>query len=225
MIKYHSGGDEILKDVRSSYRESSFLQRRLMSGKIQNSMFLQFLKHPFSTGAVCASSPSLCGEMVGCPCFRNARTIAELGPGTGAVTECILSALPAGADFFAVELNENLVQQLQKRFPGLAVYNESAENLRQILSGRGVESLDAVISSLPWTIFPGELQERLLDAIWDVMSDNGLFVTYMYVQGAIMPSGIQFRRRLAKKFGNVKRSSIIWKNMPPAFVYRCNKIR
>ena len=73
-----------------------------MSGKIQNSMFLQFLKHPFSTGAVCASSPSLCGEMVGCPCFRNARSIAELGPGTGAVTECILSALPAGADFFAV---------------------------------------------------------------------------------------------------------------------------
>lgn len=194
-----------------------------MSGKIQDSMFVQFLKHPFSTGAVCASSSSLCGEMVGCPCFRKAGTIAELGPGTGAVTECILSALPEGADFFAVELNSNLIPQLNKRFPGLAIYNESAENLRRIMTGRNIESLDAVISSLPWAIFPGDLQERLLNVIWDVMSEGGLFVTYAYVQGSFLPSGVRFRRRLEKKFGNLERSSIIWKNMPPAFVYRCRK--
>lgn len=188
-------------------------------------MFMQFLRHPIATGAVCASSSALCGKMVGCPCFQKASTIAELGPGTGAVTECILSALPDGADFFAVELNKNLIPSLNKRFPELTIYNESAENLRQIMLERDIESLDAVISSLPWAIFPHELQTKLLDVIWDVMSDDGLFVTYAYLQGAIMPSGIRFRRRLEEKFGNLERSSIVWKNLPPAYVYRCRKTR
>ncbi|MBR2425680.1 MAG: hypothetical protein IKB16_02960 [Lentisphaeria bacterium] len=194
-----------------------------MERKLQQSLFLQFLKHPFSTGAVCASSPALCREMIGCSSFRNASTFAELGPGTGAVTACILANLPSGADFFSVELNKDVISLLQKRFPGLAIYNESAENLRRIMSERSIRSLDMVISSLPWTIFPGDLQERLLDEILSAMSDDGMFVTYTYVTGAFMPAGIRFHACLKRKFGRVERSSVIWKNMPPAFVYRCRK--
>lgn len=194
-----------------------------MNSKLQHSMFIQFLKHPFSTGAVCASSSALCGKMIGCPCFREAKTIAELGAGTGAVTACILSSLPQGTDFFTVELNPEVIPLLEKRFPGLAIYNESAEHLRRILDERNIKSLDMVISSLPWAIFPEDLQERLLDVILDVMSDDGLFVTYAYVVGALMPAGLRFRKCLKKKFGTVEQSSIIWQNMPPAFVYRCRK--
>ena len=192
-----------------------------MNSKLQHSMFIQFLKHPFSTGAVCASSSALCGKMIGCPCFREAKTIAELGAGTGAVTACILSSLPQGVDFFTVELNPEVIPLLEKRFPGLAIYNESAEHLRRILDERNIKSLDMVISSLPWAIFPDQLQRDILSGVCHALRPGGSFLTFAYLQGVCLPAGRRFRNLLQSSFSRVENSSVVWRNLPPAFIYRC----
>ncbi len=193
-----------------------------MIGKIQHSIFMQFLRHPFSTGAVCPSSCCLCKALTACVGLENAKTVAELGPGTGAVTRQILVSLPQDADFFSVELNKNLIPALVKEFPGVSFYNEDARNLRSIMDRRNISSLDAVISSLPWSIFPEELQLSLLDTIHDTLSDNGCFTTFLYVQGTFLPAGRRFLRHLGERF-EVSRCRTVWRNMPPAYIYCCRK--
>ena len=44
-----------------------------------------------------------------------------------------------------------------------------------------------------------------------------------YLQGLMFPNGQRFRRLLGEVFRGVEISPVVWKNIPPAFVYRCRK--
>jgi phospholipid N-methyltransferase len=55
------------------------------------------------------------------------------------------------------------------------------------------------------------------------MKDGGKFATFAYLQGLIMPAGIRFRKQLETQFSKVEISKVVWKNLPPAIVYRCQK--
>ena len=70
-------------------------------------------------------------------------------------------------------------------------------------------------------MFPDDLQERILDAMIRVMPPGGVFVTFAYLQGLMLPAGRRFRRNLKRRFSNVETSDVIWLNLPPAVVYRC----
>ena len=192
---------------------------------MSTSLFLNFLRHPTQVGAVCPSSRALsCAitDFAGIGQFP--QTVVELGPGTGVFTREILQRQKScGGRFLALEINGDLCRNLRQTLPELELYQEDAARLPLLLQEKGLEYADVVVAGLPWAIFPEDLQERLLDVILDVMSDDGLFVTYAYVVGALMPAGLRFRKCLKKKFGIVEQSSIIWQNMPPAFVYRCRK--
>ena len=88
---------------------------------------------------------------------------------------------------------------------------------------RGIERCDTVISGLPWAIFPAALQMSILEEVNMSLKPGGRFCTFAYLQGLLMPAGQRFRSLLEKTFKNVERSPIVWKNLPPAFVYRCEK--
>jgi hypothetical protein len=45
----------------------------------------------------------------------------------------------------------------------------------------------------------------------------------MYLQSAPLPAGRRFRQKLRERFGAVKSSHIVWKNVPPAVVYYVRK--
>jgi phospholipid N-methyltransferase len=77
---------------------------------------------------------------------------------------------------------------------------------------------------LPWAAFPNELQATLLQAVLTRLSDGGYFATFAYLQGTILPAGMRFHKRLHEAFGEVRCSPTVWRNLPPAFVYRCRKV-
>jgi hypothetical protein len=52
---------------------------------------------------------------------------------------------------------------------------------------------------------------------------GGAFATFAYLQGTFLPAGRSFKKRLTKYFSKVVKSKVIWRNLPPAFVYRCWK--
>ncbi len=56
-----------------------------------------------------------------------------------------------------------------------------------------------------------------------VMPEGGVFVTFAYLQGLVLPSGKKFKHNLKKYFSHVERSEVVWGNVPPAIVYRCLK--
>jgi phospholipid N-methyltransferase len=71
--------------------------------------------------------------------------------------------------------------------------------------------------------FFGQAAGGNLAAIVDVLPKGGYFTTFAYLQGTILPTGINFRKRLEKYFSSVEKSRVVWLNIPPAFVYRCKK--
>lgn len=186
-------------------------------------MLKQFLKRPSMTGSVWPSSSFLCRKIIDSEHIRNAASVAELGPGTGAVTPHIIESIKKDAKFFTVELNAEMIPVFKKHFPKIKVYNDSAANLPIIIKEEGLQAVDVVISGLPWATFPERLQDQLLDAIVDSLPKGGFFTTYGYVQGTFLPGAKNFKRKLNKHFSHVEKSPIIWLNLPPAFVYRCVK--
>lgn len=194
-----------------------------MAVDLKRNMFVEFLRHPVSTGSIFPSSRWLCRALADNAGLGDARCVVELGPGTGVVTRQIVASLRPDAFFFAVELNEKLIERLRVENPSISFVHGSAEDLVSILADRGQSSADAIVSSLPWACFPDDLQDRILDAISASLKPGGRFLTYAYVQGVLIPGAHRFRKKLLARFGTTDFSSVIWRNLPPAFLYRCTK--
>ena len=82
-----------------------------------NSLFAKFLSNPGKVGAFCASSRTLAVEMTRHIGMENAGTVVELGPGTGAITCEIIPRLAENSKFIAVELDEEMAENIRARFP------------------------------------------------------------------------------------------------------------
>src|SRR3974377_115511 len=75
----------------------------------------EYMRNPRATASVCPSSPALSRRMAESIDFRRARTVVELGAGTGAVTREILGRLPRTGRLFAVDNNPRFVEHLTQR--------------------------------------------------------------------------------------------------------------
>ncbi|WP_176013425.1 class I SAM-dependent methyltransferase [Victivallis sp. Marseille-Q1083] len=181
----------------------------------------QFLKNPSRIGALCPSSRSLCRQMIREIGMERAGAVVELGPGTGVITREILATLPDGSEFFAVELDPEIYRRFHHAYPQVNVFNCSAEELTTLVATSPMNKVDVIVSGLPWAAFPGDLQDRILDAIVSNLNEGGYFTTFAYLQGLLLPAGIRFRHRLKQHFREVKISPVVWRNLPPAVVYRC----
>jgi phospholipid N-methyltransferase len=182
-----------------------------------------FLRAPFKTGSVAPSSRWLAARMVKDAGLVSARTVVELGPGTGAITRAIVPELSGDSLFVAVEYNPGFADALKRRFPRATVVNDTAERLPELLAEQGRDRADCILSSLPFAAFPHGLQRRLLDAAYRSLVPGGLFVTYAYVPAAWLAPGRQLRGLLTSRFERVETTPIVWRNLPPAFVYRCRR--
>ena len=183
----------------------------------------QFLRHPIQVGAIAPSGERLCRELVDWLELENVAVAAELGPGTGVVTREAVRQCGNNTRFFAVELDKNIYDEFKTAMPGVEIFNANACELDKLCQNEGIEALDAVISGLPWASFPEKLQQNILSAVVRSLKPGGKFSTFAYLQGMIMPGGIRFRKLLEKEFAQVELSPVIWKNLPPAVVYRCIK--
>jgi phosphatidylethanolamine/phosphatidyl-N-methylethanolamine N-methyltransferase len=183
----------------------------------------EFVRRPTQIGAVAPSSDALARAMVDGMDWERARVVVECGPGTGAITPRILERLGPGTRFFAVEVNETCARELKRRHPGLTVHRACVSDLTGICRSAGVSGVDVVISGLPWAAFGDEGQARFLGAIYEALRPGGQFATFAYSHAAGLPAGRRFRGLLARTFSEVERSRSVWRNLPPAFVYRCRK--
>ncbi|MBN1512081.1 MAG: ribosomal RNA adenine dimethylase domain-containing protein [Phycisphaerae bacterium] len=155
--------------------------------------------------------------------LHEANVVVEYGPGTGVFTSRILARLKPGAAFIAIELDRVLCQSLRRRFPEAAIYCDSAVNVMTWLRRHGLSAADCIVSGLPWAAFGPELQQSLMDSTLEALAPGGRFVTFAYLQGLALPSGRAFRRKLLERFPIVRTSRVVWRNLPPAFVYQCTR--
>jgi phospholipid N-methyltransferase len=154
---------------------------------------------------------------------QNPSLVVEFGPGTGPFTEEILVRLGPGSRFIAIEQNDTFAGMLRKRFPDLDLVHGSVESLPQILEARGGSPVDCIISGLPWSSFDRSVQQGIVAVAADSLRPGGSFTTFAYVHGLLLPAAWRFRRLLGATFRDVRQSAIIWRNLPPAFIYHCTK--
>lgn len=177
-----------------------------------------FLREPLAVGSLWPSSTILSRAVVNSCEFRPGDTVVELGPGTGAFTELLLERLDRRGRLFAVEISPTNIEVLRRRFPLCRVIHDSAENLPHHL---GRHRADCIISGLAWGNMLPRVQDRILEAIWNSLSPKGQFVAFAYAHAFWMPTSLRFRRRLFRNFARVETTPIVWRNLPPAYVYRC----
>ncbi|MEU2682604.1 methyltransferase domain-containing protein [Streptomyces hygroscopicus] len=185
------------------------------------SITTEFFRRPLMTGAVAASSRRLAYAMTEGIGLEQARTVVELGPGTGVFTDAVLARLASDARLVAVELNPVLAARLSatRRDTRLTVVQGSAAELAVVASG----PVDAVVSGLPWTVMPQNQRGYILDAVTEVLAPGGRFTTFAYLHAAWTPPARHFTAELACRFDRLERSKTVWANLPPAFVHRATQ--
>ena len=158
--------------------------------------------------------------------WETAKLIVEFGPGTGAFTGEAIRCCQPHTRFFAIEQNEDFAQHMREKYPDKTTYCDSVANVGGLCEQEGFDaenSIDGIICGLPWAAFSEELQDELLSATIAAMRPGGRFATFAYLQGTMLPAGMRFRRKLDATFAKVEKSPVVWRNLPPAFIYRCTK--
>lgn len=139
-----------------------------------------FLRNPAQVGSVVPSSHRLEQRLVRSAGIAEARTVVELGPGTGGTTAAMLRAMAPGARLMAVELDPMFHQHLRQSVddPRLLLELASAERLAELLAARRLPAPDAIVSGIPFSTMPPDVSDRIAAAIAQVLRPGGRFVAY-----------------------------------------------
>jgi phospholipid N-methyltransferase len=187
------------------------------------SFLLEILRAPAEVGAIAPSSRRVAELAIEKAGIREAKSIVELGAGSGAVTAEILRNKPAHARVLAVERSRPLASKLAERFPEAEVVCGCATRLGEQMRLLNFEPADSILSTLPWTVFPPETQQAVLTEIRDALSPDGTFATIVCQCWRFFEAGRRFRGLLGHTFGSVHATDVVFANLPPAFVYYCKR--
>jgi phospholipid N-methyltransferase len=139
------------------------------------------------------------------------------------VTQEVARRLKGKTRFFAIEREPEFAEITRRRCPDIEVIEGCVTNVQEYCRERGIGKVDAILSGLPWASFPVSLTEEILDATFEVLPEGGKFATFAYWQGLVLPGSRRFRSLLKEHFSEVERTRTAWRNLPPAFVYRCER--
>jgi phosphatidylethanolamine/phosphatidyl-N-methylethanolamine N-methyltransferase len=195
----------------------------------------QFLRNYNTTGSVIPS-----GRALGVALSRyvgygsRPQKILEAGPGTGAVTGCIIERLRPEDQLWMVELNPTFAAHLRTSFTEKPAYREAASRCHLIegsVQQLGHEGeFDLVISGLPLNNFSSADVQNILEAYAKLLKPGGIlsFFQYILIRPAKMFVSTGSERDRLKGVGEAIEGMLgerefarewVWVNVPPAWVH------
>ncbi len=184
-------------------KENSSILPKVMNGCLF--FFQEFLKHPLQIGSVIPSSQALIKRVTETAQVQNARTIVELGPGTGCTTKAILENMRKDARLLSIEINPNffsIINQIQDS--RLIAHLGDARKLKQILADHHLQAPEAVISGIPFSTMSDECGSQIIRAIHEVLAPGGRFVAYQLSKKVIsLCSPVMGQERVQFEFMNI----------------------
>lgn len=176
--------------------------------------FKQLLKSAKYTGAVAPSSSFLADKMVAMADVTQAKTILELGPGSGAITRVIIREKPADCRLVTVEINPEFVEHLEKIYPSVDHVEADIIHLKEKITALGIQSADIIFSCIPFVDFTPAECAAMLNQIDMMMHEKSRLVLFTY-------SSIKFKT-FYKYFEKIALSYVPL-NIPPAYVLAFRK--
>lgn len=159
---------------------------------------------PLATGAIAPSGAVLARRVAAEVPIDRPGPVVELGPGTGALTEP-LAARVGQRRLILVERDRAFCRRLAARFPEARVVEGDAAELPRLLAGGPAPA--AVVSGLPLCSLPRDLGTRIVAGALAAAA-GGRFVQFSYLP-----------RFPLRGPWRAERTAIVWRNLPPAFVF------
>ena len=171
-----------------------------------------FLKHPVMVGSIIPSSRALIEKMLSPVDWENARVFVEYGPGVGTFTRPILEKLHPDATLITIDTNADFTRYLKQSIddPRLVAVTGSAADVQDILTERGFDKADYVLSGLPFSTLPPGVGDAIGEATAKVIRVGGAFLVYQF-----SPKVLDF---IKPHFERIDRG-MEWINVPPAKLF------
>ncbi|MGC8559509.1 MAG: class I SAM-dependent methyltransferase [Phycisphaerae bacterium] len=182
----------------------------------------KFFKHRRKIASIWPSSRFMARACISQVDFSRARLIVELGSGTGAITQAILSRITPQAQLIAIERDTDFFRVLRERFAGLdgpvQFLQGDVANLSEMLHDCGVRerSVDAVISGLGTPSLPAVARQGIFKAVAWALKPEGVFSNITEIPLYYLP----FYRR---HFRDVQ-FEFVPLNIPPGGIYHCRHV-
>jgi phosphatidylethanolamine/phosphatidyl-N-methylethanolamine N-methyltransferase len=184
MVATSGGNITTMNDPRAGrpIGQNTLSEGSLNIGPLRDSLeFLRgFIRNPAQVGSIVPSSRRLEQRLVRNAGITHARTVVELGPGTGGTTAALLNAMAPGAHLLAIELDLNFHRHLSLSIddPRFVLEMGSAERLEEFLASRHLGAPDAIVSGIPFSTMPPKVSDRIAAAVARVLRPGGRFVAY-----------------------------------------------
>lgn len=175
---------------------------------------VKFLKNAIKgekVGAVSRSSKFVIKKVLAQIKKDSLESVLEFGPGDGVLTTEILKKLSSNGKMYVVELDPNFVKELKdigdKR---LIVIEGKMEDVVLHPKKYGVESVELIVSSIPFTFIKKEDREDVVKKAKKLLVHGGQFIIFHQYS-------LLMKKNLSKNFKNVD-SFFEPRNFLPCFV-------
>lgn len=177
-------------------------------------LFLQgFFKDPKRVGNLLPSSRYLANKIVQSVQWLDVNAVAELGPGTGAITRFITPQLADSTQVLLFERNKKMREYLKTLYPQY-IFHSNASYLTKKLNQENIPQLDCIICGLPFFNFSYEMRNNILQQIINSLKPGGVLVAYQH--------SLHMKRKWAEQL-IIEKIEFVPYNFPPAFLYICRK--
>jgi len=144
--------------------------------------------------------------------YSNDIVVVEYGPGNGVLTKHLLERISNNSRLLAIDTNKFFISHLKKIHRGdrrVVLLNDDARNISQILSKQNIDSVDYVISSIPFTFLPPNVRRDIVIQTHGILKPGGKFLIYQY--------STLMKQYVKKLFPDVS-VQFVPVNIPPMFI-------
>lgn len=180
----------------------------------------KFLTQGTKIASLAPSSPWLSRATIAKVDWSRAKTVVELGAGTGPITRAIARVAPTSCRVLVMERDPDFCRLLRDRFSDRAnfeIIEADVLNLGSLLADREIDSVDDLISGLPVPSFPVELRDELFRVVKSVLTPSGTFSQITELPWVYL--------NFYRKFFNNVQFRFEPRNLPPAGVYYCQGVK
>lgn len=181
---------------------------------VNTELLFKFVHSPLSIGSILPSTAYLTKKILAPIQWNQAKSIIELGAGTGVFTKEIMAQKQKESQFLIVEQDKDMRRELEHTYGIQALYGSRAESLSYLCRKFQMSEVDYIISGLPFANIERERRNRIMCEIYSALKENGYFLAYQY--------SLQMENTLKSLFKTV-RIDFELRNFPPAFIYICRK--